>query len=247
MKVLICDDEPLARERLKAMLSDIKGITPIEDTAANGIQALELIQKTEPDAVLLDIQMPGMDGLACAVKIAEMETPPAVIFCTAYDQHALSAFKAQAIDYLLKPVRKAQLKKSLQRAKRLTRSQLNALQNSELDNLEEEHDHILARTRHGVELIPINQISFFQADQKYVTVRYPKGEVLIDEPLKSLQERLGDSFVRIHRNALVAKKSIENMTRNIDGIYQLTIKGVDQSLTVSRRHISSVKRAIRKS
>ena len=240
MKVLICDDEPLARERLRTMLESIEGITPVEDTAANGIEALELITKTEPDTILLDIQMPGMDGLTCARKIAESETPPAVIFCTAFDKHAIDAFRAQAVDYLLKPIRKSELTKSLKRAQTLTRSQLYAL------NLRQSaHEHITARTRQGVELIPVSDITLFQADQKYVTVHYPKGEVLIDEPLKSLQERLGDSFVRIHRNALVARNAIEGMHQNDDGYFELNIKGQNTPVTISRRHVSSVRRLLR--
>uniref|UniRef100_UPI002FCCD53A LytR/AlgR family response regulator transcription factor n=1 Tax=Parendozoicomonas callyspongiae TaxID=2942213 RepID=UPI002FCCD53A len=240
MKVLICDDEPLARERLKTMLDKTGGIETVEDTAANGTQALELIEKNQPDIVLLDIQMPGMDGLTCAQKIADMETPPAVIFCTAYNQHALDAFKAQAVGYLLKPIRQSELAKSLKQAQRLTQSQITALNARNHSN----EEHVVARTRQGVELIPASDITLFQADQKYVTVSYPKGEVLIDEPLKSLQERLGDSFVRIHRNALVARKAIESMSQSDDGFYVLNIKGLNEPVTVSRRHVSSVRRVI---
>ena len=244
IKVLICDDEPLARERLRTMLERIHGVHPLEDEAGEGEAALKIIQSDPPDIVLLDIRMPGMDGLACADHIARMETPPAVIFCTAYNDHALDAFKAQAIDYLLKPVRQAQLEEALGRAQRLTRSQLTAL--NARQNEEDENSHISARTRKGIELIPVDDITLFHADHKYVTVRYSKGEVLIDEPLKSLQERLGDAFVRIHRNALVAYKAIESMARNDDGFYEIHIKGKNDPMTVSRRHVSSVRRLLNK-
>ncbi|WP_348650935.1 LytTR family DNA-binding domain-containing protein [Parendozoicomonas sp. Alg238-R29] len=248
MKVLICDDEPLARERMHAMLDRIEGVTPIEEEAGDGKQALELIHQYSPDIVLLDIRMPGMDGLNCAQQISTMDTPPSVIFCTAYNDHALEAFKAQAVDYLLKPVRQTQLEDALNRAQRLTRSQLSALSAKQSEESEErpstQDSHISARTRKGIELIPINDISLFHADHKYVTVLYSKGEVLIDEPLKSLQDRLGDNFVRIHRNALVAHNAIESFNRNEQGFYELQIKGKENPMTVSRRHVSSVRRLL---
>ena len=251
MKVLVCDDEPLARERMRTMLDRITGVEAVKEEAGDGQQALQLIEKHAPDIVLLDIRMPGMDGLACAQHIAKMDTPPAVIFCTAYNDHALDAFKAQAVDYLLKPVRQAQLEETLNRAQRLTRSQLSALnakQNEEAQQSPESppESHISARTHKGIELIPIDDITLFHADHKYVTVRYSKGEVLIDEPLKSLQNRLGDSFVRIHRNALVALNSIESFSRNEQGFYELQIKGKGEPVTVSRRHVSSVRRLLSK-
>ncbi len=241
-RVLICDDEPLARERMRGMLERIEGFTALNAEARDGEQALALVQEHQPDIVLLDIRMPGMDGLSCAHQLSDMETPPAVIFCTAYNDHALDAFKAQAVDYLLKPVRLAQLDEALQRAQKLTRTQLTAL--NQQDENSSKDSHISARTRKGVELIPVDDISLFYADQKYVTVRYTKGEVLIDEPLKSLQDRLGDSFVRIHRNALVAHNAIEGMARNEQGFYEIHIKGKDEPMTVSRRHVSSVRRLL---
>lgn len=243
MKVLVCDDEPLARERMRTMLARIEGVEAVKEEAGEGKQALELIEKHSPDIVLLDIRMPGMDGLACAQRIATMDTPPAVIFCTAYNDHALEAFKAQAVDYLLKPVRQSQLEDTLNRAQRLTRSQLSALNAKQSEQVSQD-SHISARTHKGIELIPIDDITLFHADHKYVTVRYSKGEVLIDEPLKSLQDRLGENFVRIHRNALVAHKSIEAFSRNEQGYYEIHIQGKAEPMTVSRRHVSSVRRLL---
>ncbi|CAM3476533.1 LytR/AlgR family response regulator transcription factor [Parendozoicomonas haliclonae] len=242
MKVLICDDEPLARERTRVMLERIDGVTPLDAEAGDGARALELIEQFSPDAVLLDIRMPGMDGLECANRIAQMDTPPAVIFCTAYNDHALEAFKAQAIDYLLKPIRQNNLEDALLRTQKLTQSQLTALHAKQAED--DSSSHISARTHKGIELIPVDDITMFQADQKYVTVCYNKGEVLIDEPLKSLQERLGESFVRIHRNALVSHRAIQAMQKNDQGSYELRLKNLDEPVTVSRRHVSAVKRLL---
>ncbi|MTI15296.1 response regulator transcription factor [Sansalvadorimonas verongulae] len=245
MKVLVCDDEPLARERMRIMLDRITGVEAVKEEAGDGQHALQLIEKHTPDIVLLDIRMPGMDGLACAQHIARMDTPPAVIFCTAYNDHALDAFKAQAVDYLLKPVRQAQLEDTLQRAQRLTRSQLSALNAKQGEGAQQSPDsHISARTHKGIELIPVDDITLFHADHKYVTVHYSRGEVLIDESLKSLQSRLGESFVRIHRNALVAHDAIENFMRNEQGFYEIHIRGKEHPMVVSRRHVASVRRLL---
>ena len=249
LKVLICDDEPLARERLRAMLGRIDGVFAVDDEAGDGPTVLDLIPQWSPDVVLLDISMPGMDGLACASQIAQMETPPAVIFCTAYNHHALDAFKAQAVGYLLKPIRQKHLEDALLHSQKLTQSQLTALSSNTTEGTKEQANaHISAKTRRGIERIPIDEIFMFQADQKYVTVCYTKGgalaEVLIDEPLKSLQERLGDRFVRIHRNTLVAHHAIESMQRNSQGVYKLCLRNRDTPVTISRRHVSTVKRLI---
>ncbi len=240
--VLICDDEPLARERMRVLLARIDDVHVLKAEARDGAEALALIQHHLPDVVLLDIQMPGMDGLVCAGHIARLDTPPAVIFCTAYDEHALDAFQAEAIAYLLKPVRQTQLEEALQRAQRLSRSQLSALQSREIET--NDQNHISAKTHKGIELIPVKDISLFHADQKYVSVCYSEGEVLIDEPLKSLEERLGDDFIRIHRNALVAQKSIEGLIRNKQGSYELQVKHREQPIAVSRRQVSLVRRLL---
>ena len=244
MRILIADDEPLARERLRHLLEQMDSIDTLEQEAANGKQAIELADSLQPDLILMDIRMPGLDGLQAANHIATLQTPPAVIFCTAYEEHALEAFRAQAVGYLLKPVKKVALAEAIQNARRLTRSQLNALQQQ--TNSLQDNNHISARSHRGIELIPVNDIFFFQADSKYVTVHHRQGEILIDESLKELQEKLGDRFVRIHRNALVARDSIESMTRNQQGQYQLHLKNSHASLQVSRRHVSGIRKLMQK-
>ena len=153
--------------------------------------------------VLLDIRMPGLDGLQVAAKLCEREAPPAVIFCTAHDEFALEAFQVSA-GYLVKPVRPESLAAALKKAERPNRVQLAALTRPALDHAGGPRSHISARTRKGIELIPLEHVIFFIADHKYVTLRHEGGEVLLDEPLKALEDEFGERFVRIHRNALVA-------------------------------------------
>ncbi len=244
MKVLICDDEALARERLVRFLKDMDGYEIVGE-AENGRDALEQAEATAPDIVLLDLRMPVMDGLACAEKLAQLPEPPAVIFCTAYDEHALAAFQVQAVGYLLKPVRREQLVESLARASRVNRAQLEAVKQGG----EPGHggrSHITAKTHRGIELIPIDDVRYFLADQKYVTVRHGKGEVLIDETLKDLENEFGARFIRIHRNALLALAFLDGLELVSPGQYQVRMKGIEERLVVSRRHLPELRETMLK-
>jgi len=240
MQVLIVDDEQLARERLIRMVDDLDGHSVVGE-AANGVQAVELAGRERPDLVLLDIRMPGMDGLEAARHLLDLEEPPAVVFCTAYEEHAIEAFDVQAVGYLLKPVRKDDLARVLGSAHRLNRAQLGALN----DDGAQRRTHISARTRRGIELVPVHEISYFQADQKYVTVRHPNGELIIDETLRELEGEFGDMFIRIHRNALVATRAIEGIERDDDGHHKVVMKGIEDALEISRRHVSGVRKFVR--
>ncbi|WP_462380201.1 LytR/AlgR family response regulator transcription factor [Pseudomonas sp. Marseille-QA0892] len=243
MNVLIVDDEPLARERLNRLVSDLEGYRVLEPAASNGEEALTLIDTLKPDVVLLDIRMPGLDGLQVAAKLCERDTPPAVIFCTAHDEFALEAFQVSAVGYVVKPVRSESLAEALKNAERPNRVQLAALTRPAADSGTGPRSHISARTRKGIELIPLDQVIYFIADHKYVTLRHDHGEVLLDEPLKSLEDEFGDRFVRIHRNALVARERIERLQRTPLGHFQLFLRGLNgDALTVSRRHVAGVRR-----
>jgi two-component system response regulator AlgR len=239
MKVLIVDDEKLARDRITRMLADVDGYDVVGE-AGHGMEAIEECQRVQPDVVLLDIRMPGMDGLEAARHLMEMEEPPAVVFCTAYEEHAIEAFNVQAVGYLLKPVRREDLVNVLRSAKRANKAQLAALMEQDGDR----RSHISARTRRGIELIPIEDVRFFQADQKYVTVRHGDGELLIDETLRELEDEFGERFVRVHRNALVASRFIEGLERDENGHFQIRMRGVDERVDISRRHLSSVRKYI---
>ncbi len=239
MKVLIVDDEKLARDRITRMLADVDGYDVVGE-AGHGREAVEECQRTQPDVVLLDIRMPGMDGLEAARHLMQMEEPPAVVFCTAYEEHAIEAFNVQAVGYLLKPVRREDLINVLRSAKRANKAQLAALMEQDGDR----RSHISARTRRGIELVPIDDVRFFQADQKYVTVRHGAGELLIDETLRELEDEFGERFVRVHRNALVASRFIEGLERDENGHFQIRMRGVDERVDISRRHLSSVRKYV---
>lgn len=243
MNVLIVDDEPLARERLIRLLSEIEGCRVLQPCASNGEEALTLVDSLKPDVVLLDIRMPGLDGLQVAARLCERDAPPAVIFCTAHDEFALEAFQVSAVGYLVKPVRVEALAAALKQAERPNRVQLAALTRPPQAPGQGPRSHISARTRKGIELIPLEQVIYFVADHKYVTLRHEGGEVLLDEPLKALEDEFAARFVRIHRNALVALERIERLQRTPLGHFQLYLRGLgDEALTVSRRHVAGVRK-----
>jgi two-component system, LytTR family, response regulator AlgR len=241
LKVLIVDDELPARERLKSLLAEIQDVEVVGD-AASAQEALALTHDLAPDVVLLDVRMPGMDGLETARHLNVLEEPPAVIFTTAYDQYAVEAFAAHAVGYLLKPVRKEQLAAALARAGRLTRAQLQRLAAA---GGQERRTHIAARHREGLRLIPIEEVQYFLADQKYTTVRHVHGEDLIEDSLRLLEGEFGAAFVRIHRNALVSVRYLERIERGADGQCFVRLRGCEAPLAVSRRMAGELKERFR--
>ena len=212
--------------------------------ASNGLEAFNTCARLAPDVVLMDIRMPGMDGLQAARQMAILDMAPAVIFTTAFGEYALDAFEANAIDYLLKPIRKDRLRRALDKARKLTPKQLDVLgpPTREDDGARSE---ILCRVRGNLELIPINEIIYFHADQKYVTVKYYGGEVLIEESLKSLEEEFGDRFLRIHRSTLVASQFVVGLEKTSVTHYRIILRHCDDELEVSRRHVPEIRRFLR--
>lgn len=241
MNIVVVDDEPLARARLNRLVEQTPGWSVIGE-AANGREALEQVDRLQPDVILLDIRMPGIDGLEAARHLATYENPPAIIFTTAYGDHALEAFDAHALAYLLKPVQKEKLDEALSRAKQVSRAQLTAVTNE--SGLGAARTHIAAKQRGGMHLVPIEDILFFQADQKYVTVRHKEGEVLIEDSLKALEEEFGDLFLRIHRKTLVARRHVRGINRTPTGQFQIILKDCDETPEISRRHVSEIKAAL---
>jgi two-component system response regulator AlgR len=242
MKLLIVDDEPPARERLRSLLEEI-GDCEIVGEAGNGEEALATCGEARPDVVLLDVRMPGLSGIEVARHIDSLEDPPAVIFTTAYDQYAVDAFETEAVGYLLKPVRKEKLAHALRHAGRISPTRLARLAKSA--GLEQRREQICARLGDQLRLIPVADIYYFLADQKYITVRHKGGENLIDESLKSLAEEFASDFVRIHRNALVAERQISAVERTDDGQYVVRVRDCGTVLQVSRRHAAELLRRIR--
>jgi two-component system response regulator AlgR len=240
MKCLVVDDESLARQRLTRLLEGM-GEWTVCGEAANGEQALQQVQQLRPDLVLMDIRMPGMDGIEAARHIVQLENPPALVFATAYGDHALEAFETQAVDYLLKPIHPQRLQQALDKAMRLSSVQLEKLQKSQADS---RRMHLCARKRGNLELIPIDEVIYLQADNKYVTVCSATQQILIEESLKSLEQEFSSYFIRIHRNALVAVAAIRGLEKSVEGHCCVLLEGVDERLEVSRRLLPEVRKRI---
>jgi len=233
-RVLVVDDEPLARQRLKRLLDEHKDFACIAE-AGDGQAAVDWLSQFRADLVLLDIQMPGLDGLQAAEKIRGQVNAPVIVFCTAFDDHALAAFDVDAADYLLKPIRKEDLTRALSRtAERLSRQVSGPAART----------HISARTSQGLVLTLVDSILYFSADQKYVSMHHADGETLIDDSLKQLEEEFPQRFLRIHRSYLVAIKRILRLENTSSGVV-IWLEGMDQPLPVSRRHAPAVKRLLK--
>ncbi len=240
MKILVVDDEPLAQQRLKLLLTEFDAVSIVK-TANNGLQAIEACQLSKPDVVLMDIRMPAMDGLEASSHISQIDDAPAIIFTTAYDEYALEAFNVNAIDYLLKPVRRQKLEEAILKASSLNQAQLNVIKSQK----EPGRSHISTKISGNIKLIPINDIIYFQADQKYVTVKHINGETIIEDTLKELQVEFADAFIRVHRNALIAKGYISGLYRDGEGHSFVTLKELGIKLEISRRHLAEVKKLIK--
>lgn len=247
MNVLIVDDEAPARDRLRQLLEE-DGTHVVVGEAGNGKEALELAEKLAPDVVMLDIRMPGLSGIETAHHLNTFENPPAVIFATAYDEYAIDAFEASAVGYVLKPVRRERLDQALELARRLTGNVLGDV--ARKSGISERRSHVCTRSHGELKLIPVSDVQYFLADQKYVNVFHDNGQDLIDDSLKTLEEEFADAFVRIHRGALVAVASIESLRKTEDGRMQVALRGGstedDEGLIVSRRHMTNVKRRLKK-
>ena len=233
LNILIIDDEIPARNRLSRLVESIAGYE-VTGEAASAAEALEQIRELKPHVLLLDISMPGMDGMSLARVLQEGGASPAVIFCTAYQDQALEAFEQEAVDYLVKPVRAERLEKALEKAKRYLG-----------DGQEAEDEHFLRATLGGkVVLTPIHRVICLLAEDKYTTVIHEKGSTVIDDSLTDLEQRFEDIFFRIHRNALVSRKHIRGLERKYDGHTLVLLSGTDHQPEVSRRNISLLRKLL---
>lgn len=235
LAALVVDDEQPARARLRALLGELDDIE-VTGEAPDGESALRLCLADRPDIVFLDVRMPGMDGLELARHLALLPDAPTVVFTTAYDEHAMAAFDAQAIGYLLKPVRKEKLAASVALAQRLTRTQLTAV-----EGLPAARGQLAIRVRDGLKLVRIEDVLCFTADQKYTTVTHLGGVDLIEDSLRTLEAEFAQRFTRIHRNSLVNTRRIEAIERNDDGQYHVRLAGMTELLPVSRRLAGELK------
>lgn len=234
LRALIVDDEPPARARLNALLRDLDQVEVVGE-AGNATETLELIEQLNPDILYLDVRMPGMSGLELARYLARLPRPPAIVFITAHDEHALEAFEAEAVGYLLKPVRKDKLAAATERARRLSAQQLESVVRPE------PRTHLPVRRRDGIRLLRVEDIICLVAEQKYTTVRHTGGEDLIEDSLRALEAEFGGRFLRVHRGALVNRDYLAGVERLTDGGYVAHVRGLAQPLPVSRRMASELK------
>jgi two-component system response regulator AlgR len=242
LRALIVDDEAPARQRLGDLLREC-GDIEIVGEAGNGREAVEAFAQLSPDLILLDIRMPVMDGLEAARHIAGFDNPPAVIFCTAFDSHALAAFEANAVDYLVKPIRLERLRAAVARAQRFSGAALARAEDA--GGGARRRSHLCARVRGNLQLVPIGDIQYLLAEDKYVVVHHAKGEVLIEEALKALETEFDDRYVRIHRNCLVSRERIAGLSRSADGRIFAQLDGVTTPLDVSRRNLPGLRKLVR--
>lgn len=242
LKVLVVDDEALARSRLRTLLGDCTAPAAVAAAeAADAVQAMKALQREPFDAVLLDIRMPGVDGITLARTIASLAQPPALVFVTAHSEHAVQAFELEAVDYLTKPVRLERLQQALQKVERLGQS----ARASGPDTAEE---MLIIQDRGRTERVPLAEVLYFKAELKYITVRTASRSYILDGSLSELEERHAARFMRIHRNALIARRAVRALEKHFDPEegegWAVRLNGIDELLAVSRRQLSAVREAI---
>jgi two-component system response regulator AlgR len=245
LRALIVDDEAPARRRLRDVLADCASACPVTvvGEAADGLSALTYLERGDIDLVLLDIRMPGMDGIECASHIQKFDSAPAVIFITAYDAYACQAFELNAIDYLLKPVRAERLLRALEKAHKLSEAAVQSLRAAH----PKARTHLSVNEKGRIVLIPLQEILYLKAELKYVTVRTIAREFLLEESLSRLEEEFGETFLRIHRNCLVARARIREVGKlpGADDGHFLRLEGLGEPLLVSRRQYSAFRDRIK--
>ncbi len=247
MRLLIVDDEPLARLRLRHLLAEQAQPGPeIVGEAGSGGEALHLLANTPVDLVLLDIHMPGLDGLGLAARLQRLQPAPAVIFVTAHAEHALQAFELAAVDYLTKPVRRERLAEALRRA--ATRLGRAAPVVPEVPPADQ--PMLVVSDRGRVLRIPLPEVVYLRAEMKYVTLHTRTHSYVLDDSLGDLEERLGDAVIRTHRSFLVAKAAVRALERRAladeDGGEGWAVQVAPQGdwLPVSRRQVAAVREAL---
>ena len=242
LKVLVVDDEALARARLRTLLGDCTSpAVSLDGEAANATQAMELLRRHAFDVVLLDIHMPGADGLTLAQTLRTLPNAPAVVFVTAHAEHAVQAFELEAVDYLTKPVRLERLLASLQKVERLMQSAREPEANLPVEVL-------IIQERGRLLRVPLAEVVYLKAELKYITVRTVAKTYILDGSLSELEEKYKAQFMRIHRNAIIARRAVRALQKHVDPEegegWAVRLDGVEELLFVSRRQVAAVREAI---
>ena len=241
LQLLVVDDEPLARSRLRTLLGDCSAPrAEAAGEAGNAVQAMDLLRRQRFHAVLLDVHMPGADGLALAQALRELPEPPHVVFVTAHTEHAVAAFELEAVDYLTKPVRLERLQAALLKVDRLVQASAGVQELSA--------DVLLIQDRGRTERVPLGEVLYLKAELKYITVRTAARSYILDASLSDLEERYAAHFIRVHRNALVARRAVRALEKHFDPEegegWAVRLNGIDELLAVSRRQLSAVREAL---
>ena len=249
MNILIVDDEALARSRLRTLLDDCRDAMPT--TVTEAASASEALARLSPngghafDLVLLDIHMPGQDGLALAHAMQALAHPPAVVFVTAHADHAVRAFELDAVDYLTKPVRRERLLQALAKAQRNQRQGAPGAHNEAGAAAAAAGETLLIQDRGRTERLPLAEVLYFKAELKYITVRTAQREYLLEESLTHLEQEFAERFVRIHRNCLVLRSAITGFERKSsnegDSHWEVILEGLSEHLPISRRQQAIVR------
>ena len=233
LSILIIDDEKPARDRLRRLLNDVPRCEVVAE-ASSGAQALEWIRELSPDVLLLDISMPGMDGMSLARVLQEGGASPAIIFCTAYQDQALNAFEVEAVDYVVKPVRIERLETAIEKARKYVGTGRGS----------EEEQYVRSTVGGKVVLTPVHRVICLVSEDKYTTVTHEKGSTVIDESLTELEQKYPGLFFRVHRNALVSRKHLRGLERSTEGHTYALLSGTDRKPEVSRRNISALRKLL---
>ena len=243
MRVLIVDDEKLARSRLQAILADCSTLPELQiSEAADALQAMRILEQQPIDLIFLDIHMPGASGLSLAREIRHLPQVPQIIFVTAHAEHALQAFDLDAIDYLTKPISSARLQKALEKVSRLQQAREQMAQAPEKTLIIHDRGRMLR--------VPLAEVLYFKAELKYITVRTAQATYILDGSLTEIEQDYGAGFMRVHRNALVAKRAITALEKHHDEEYgegwAVRLQGIAEPIAISRRQLVNVRSAIQK-
>ena len=242
LRVLLVDDEALARARLRTLLAECREPPAlVTGEAANAADAMSLRARQRFDVALLDIHLPGADGMQLAAALRDVPAPPAVVFVTAHTDYAVQAFDIAAADYLTKPVRLERLQAALQKVQRLAPQ-------GQAPEPDFDQKWLLISERGRTLRVLVADVLYLRAELKYVTVRTAAASHVLDGSLSQLEERFAERFVRIHRNALVARHAMRALVRHVDVEegegWAVQLAGVDEVLAVSRRQLSAVRAAL---